>query len=152
MTLRQYATFVYNLLTIKDESPYIINRRIKGGIQKMNDSYQITTDAYKNVRYAIVKQAIDDYKRALRRGKEAEIKAIERWFLSEWGEFLSDNKGAYIIEKVKSEERKKGGNNGRKKHKTNNKQRQKSLLYNVRTVPARSCAGTEKSGLQNKGG
>lgn len=66
-----------------------------------------TTDSYGNVRLAILRQAIEDYKRALRNNKHHETKALERWFLSEWGEALSGNNGAYIIEKVKDEERKK---------------------------------------------
>lgn len=71
------------------------------------------TDGYANTRYAIIKQAIDDYKWALRRNAPCEISYLERFFLSEWGEFLSGNNGAYIIEKVKQEERKRKQNGRR---------------------------------------
>lgn len=68
-----------------------------------------TTDSYGNVRLAIIQQAIEDYRRALRKNDYRDIKALERWFLSEWGEMLSGDNGAYIIEKVKNQER--GKNN-----------------------------------------
>lgn len=62
-----------------------------------------TTDGYENVRVVIVKQAVDDYRRALAHNKHYEAKALERWFLSEWGEMLCGGNGAYIIDKVKKQ-------------------------------------------------
>lgn len=62
-----------------------------------------SADGYGNVRIGIIKQAIDDYRRALRKGNLYKIEALERWFLSEWGEMLSGYNGAYIIEKVRKE-------------------------------------------------
>jgi hypothetical protein len=61
------------------------------------------TDGYENVRHAIVKQAIEDYARALIRGDKYKIITLERWFVSEWGQMLSGYNGEYIIEKVKKE-------------------------------------------------
>ncbi len=61
------------------------------------------TDGYGNVRVGIVKQAITDYKEALIYDEFGKARALERWFLSEWGEALSGGNGAYIIEKVRKE-------------------------------------------------
>jgi hypothetical protein len=86
--------------------PFIIIKARKGGVKVDNKKkYGIykTTNGYGNLRVAILEQAIKDYKRALRRGNNYKITALERWFLSEWGELLSGNNGAYIIEKVKKE-------------------------------------------------
>lgn len=60
-------------------------------------------DGHENLRCGIIKQAIDDYKQALRRGNEYGIKALERWFYSEWGEMLSGGNSAFILEKVRNE-------------------------------------------------
>ena len=71
----------------------------------MKDFYNVIrhADGYGNVRIAIIKQAIDDYKRALRKGDEYKITALERWFVDEWGEMLSGNNGVYIIQQVRKE-------------------------------------------------
>ena len=53
---------------------------------------------YEMLRAAILEQAIFDYKKALKKQNEGCIKALERWFLSPYGEFLSDDRGAFIIE------------------------------------------------------
>lgn len=65
----------------------------------------LTNDAYTNVRTAIVQQAIADYRRALRHNDTRQIFYLERWFLGDWGEWLSGQHGAYIIERVRKEER-----------------------------------------------
>jgi len=74
-------------------------------------------EGYENLRCAILAQAVKDYRRALkfggsRYGSQYDIEALERWFLSDWGETLSCNNGARIIAKVKQEVR--GRHNGRK--------------------------------------
>lgn len=56
---------------------------------------------YERVRVAIIHQAIYDYKKALRKKNGGSIIALERWFLSGWGEALSGNNGAYIIEQCR---------------------------------------------------
>lgn len=56
---------------------------------------------YERVREAIIHQAIYDYKKALRKRNGGSIKALEHWFLSEWGEALSGNNGEYIIEQCR---------------------------------------------------
>ena len=62
-----------------------------------------TANGFDNVRVAIIQQAVSDLKQALRRYDSGKIKALENWFMSEWGEMLSGGNGAYIIEKVKKE-------------------------------------------------
>lgn len=58
-------------------------------------------DRYERLKYAIVEQAIKDYKRALRKKNGGHIAYFERWFLSSWGEALSGGHGAYIIEQCR---------------------------------------------------
>ena len=63
-------------------------------------------NGYDNIRHAIIHQAIKDYEKALFYDNQQKIKALERWFLSEWGEMLSEHNGAYIIERVRKEMKK----------------------------------------------
>ena len=61
-------------------------------------------DYYERLRTEIVKSAVDDYKKALRKSKRvgckcAEEVELERWFLSKYGQLLSGDNGEYIIEK-----------------------------------------------------
>lgn len=59
------------------------------------------TNGYENVQFAIIEQAIKDYKRALKKRNGRAIFSLERWFLSPWGQMLSGGKGAYIIEQCR---------------------------------------------------
>lgn len=56
---------------------------------------------------AIVKQAADDLRTAIRtrdeNGEDA-VEALCRWFLSEWGQLLSFGQGEAIIRRIKKEE------------------------------------------------
>lgn len=61
------------------------------------------TNGRENLRVAIIKQAITDYKKALTKGDDGQIQYLENWFLSDWGQMLSDYKGEQIIEKIKGE-------------------------------------------------
>ena len=60
--------------------------------------------AYERIRIEIVRSAVNDLKKALRKSDregavcEAQIK-MERWFLSDWGQMLCENRGEYIIDK-----------------------------------------------------
>ena len=56
---------------------------------------------YERLRVAIIHQAIYDYKKALKKKNGGSIRALERWFKSDWGEALSGNNGSYIIEKCR---------------------------------------------------
>ena len=77
----------------------------------MKDTYKVikNADGYANLQIGIIQQAITDYKRALRQGYEGKARALERWFLSSWGEMLSGGNGIYIIEQVRKEVRRKNG-------------------------------------------
>lgn len=57
-------------------------------------------DPILNLRIGIINQAIDDW----RRGNKKEKEIIEKWLLSEWGQFLSDDMGEIIIEKLRNGE------------------------------------------------
>ena len=64
---------------------------------------------YERLRIAILQQAVKDYEKALRRGKTAVCSALVRWFRSEWGQMLSDDKGELIIAECKRRVRMKKG-------------------------------------------
>lgn len=59
---------------------------------------------YERLRAEIVKSAVDDLRKAIRKSKrlgyacDEQIK-LEKWFLSKWGQLLSGDNGEYIIEK-----------------------------------------------------
>lgn len=72
-------------------------------------------EGYEELRCAIVLRAVTDYRNALKYGKTYEVESLEKWFLSEWGQLLSHDNGAYIIEKVK-QSIKGGAHNGRKQN------------------------------------
>ena len=64
-------------------------------------------DNYVLLAAAIVRQAMKDYTAALRQRNYHGIKECERFFLSEWGQALSNNHGEYIIEHCKKTVNKK---------------------------------------------
>ena len=80
-----------------------------------------TDRAYQNFANAIVKQAADDYRKALNgkgyngRKPEKVIKEIEQFFHSRYFEILTRADGDYIIEKLKQEHEEKE----RSKHESN---------------------------------
>ena len=63
-------------------------------------------EAYERLRTEIVRSAVIDYKKALRKSDrmgcicDEQIK-MERWFLSKWGQLLSGDHGEYMIEKCR---------------------------------------------------
>ena len=63
---------------------------------------KMTDEGLTRLRFAILRCAVKDYKRALKR-KDPRAGSIERFFKSEWGELLSDNRGAEIIKKCKEQ-------------------------------------------------
>lgn len=67
-----------------------------------------------NLAYAIVKLAIEDYKEALeeemnvwkiheRNAAKRSTKELERFFLSDWGQLLTDNHGEDIIRIIRKQ-------------------------------------------------
>lgn len=61
-------------------------------------------EAYERLRTEIVRSAVIDLNKALRKSERMgsicnEQIAMERWFLSRWGQFLCCDQGEYIIEK-----------------------------------------------------
>lgn len=49
-------------------------------------------------RRVILRDAVKEYKKALRRHNDYEARKLEAFFLSTWGQLLSSNNGQYIIE------------------------------------------------------
>ena len=76
-------------------------------------------EAYERLRTAVVKSAVDDYKKALKKSDRVgcvceEQKKLEAWFMSRWGQVLSGDNGEYIIEKCRQSYRSKTHRNGKK--------------------------------------
>ena len=77
--------------------------------------------AYRELGNAVVKQAADDYRKALRgvgyNGKKPEnvIKEVERFFRSHYFELFTKIDGEYLIERLKKEHEE----NERSKHESN---------------------------------
>lgn len=64
-------------------------------------------ESYIELCAAIIKQAMLDYKEALREDRRKDIEECERFFLGAWGQLLSEYHGEYIIEQCKKEVAKK---------------------------------------------
>ena len=64
---------------------------------------------YEMLAVAIVAQAYDDYKKALKRKDRREIKSIERFFYSDFYSLLTSIEPSYLINNAKREVRKKNG-------------------------------------------
>ena len=64
---------------------------------------------YEMLAVAIVVQAYDDYKKALKRKDRREIKSIERFFYSDFYSLLTSIEPSYLINNAKMEVRKKNG-------------------------------------------
>ena len=60
-------------------------------------------DAYELLIQAIVKQAMTDYKVALKEGNHKQIAELEHFFRSGYGEMLSHDHGEQIIEYCRKE-------------------------------------------------
>jgi hypothetical protein len=66
--------------------------------------YKLTDEMAISLQTAILQQAVTDWKYGGKQTKED----LERWFLSVWGQFLSGDKGEYIIETLKKGKHKYG--------------------------------------------
>ena len=63
---------------------------------------------YETLAIAIVRAAVADYRKELKRSKKegyktGEAKAIERFFLSEYGDLLTFGKGKVIMKQIQKE-------------------------------------------------
>ena len=62
-----------------------------------------TEKAYEFIKIAVVQQAMEDYKTALKRGKQKKIAELEDFFKSNYGASLTFGNGEYIIRMIKEE-------------------------------------------------
>lgn len=70
-------------------------------------------EAYGNLRIAILQQAVEDYRKAIKKTQSTDKyekrqgtytkNSLERFFLSEWGELLSGDNGQFIVDKLREE-------------------------------------------------
>lgn len=63
-------------------------------------------EAYERIRVEVVKSAVKDLKKAMRKSDRLgcvcnEQKSLEKWFLSKWGQFLCEDRGEYIIDRCR---------------------------------------------------
>lgn len=70
---------------------------------KNNLPPEVVNEGYKYIRAAILQQAVYDYAAALKQGNGDSVLSLERWFLSDWGQALSNNNGEKIIARVRKE-------------------------------------------------
>ena len=76
-------------------------------------------EAYERLRAEIVKSAVNDYLKALRKSDRLghvcdEQTKLEDWFVSKWGQFLSGDNGEYILERCRNNYKPRVYRNGRK--------------------------------------
>ena len=81
-----------------------------------------TMDNYERLAFAVILQAVKDYRRASRSGRIGVVKECERFFLGKWFEALTDLPGSVVLNKLRQEDgakkpKKHGekGKRGRKK-------------------------------------
>lgn len=80
-------------------------------------------EAYQNLANAIVKNAADDYRAALRglernpesKGYQSDAERIEKFFRSPWYEMLTDVDGEYLIRRLQEDEKERSLKRQRKK-------------------------------------
>lgn len=56
---------------------------------------------------ALIASTAKEYRRALKADNQGKIAECERFFRSEWFEFLSDANGEYLIERIRKEVKEK---------------------------------------------
>ena len=56
---------------------------------------------YEALANAVIVQAVQDYKLALKKNSDIDIKRLERFLRSEWFQVLTDLDGTYLIRKIK---------------------------------------------------
>lgn len=60
---------------------------------------------YLELQIAIINQANEDYRDALMENKRKKIERLERFYLSTWGQLLTDYNGENIISRIRREVR-----------------------------------------------
>lgn len=58
---------------------------------------------YEYLMIAILQQAAKDYRTALKRKNKKQIAYLEKWFMGDWAQLLSNDMGEIIIEKCKAQ-------------------------------------------------
>ncbi len=81
-------------------SPVEQRKYIAGGSVEVEEKDQWVL----NLAIGIVKQAADDLRAAYRSHDESSVKALTKWFWSEWDQLLSFGQGGAIIRRIKKEE------------------------------------------------
>lgn len=63
----------------------------------------MTDEGCENLRAAILGQAAKDWRTAMSKGYLSKVARIEKFFLSPYGQLLSEGSGQYIINRLKEE-------------------------------------------------
>ncbi len=58
---------------------------------------------YEYLTIAIVQQAVKDYRYALKRNNKKQVARLEKWFLGDWAQLLSNGMGEIIIKKCREQ-------------------------------------------------
>lgn len=59
--------------------------------------------AYENLAIAVIGQAVEDYKEAVKNGNEKRVAEITRFFKSKWGSMMTFDNATYIFNRIKKE-------------------------------------------------
>lgn len=85
-------------------------------------------EAYERLRTEIVKSAVKDLQKAIRKSNKLgfvcdDQKRMEAWFLSKWGQFLCEDNGEYMVQRCRETYKRKTPKLNRR-HTTEDVQRQ----------------------------
>lgn len=58
---------------------------------------------YEYLTVAIVQQAVKDYRYALKRKNKKQAARLEKWFMDDWAQLLSNDMGEIIIKKCREQ-------------------------------------------------
>ena len=58
---------------------------------------------YEYLMVAIVQQAVKDYRFALKKNNKKQMTRLEKWFLGDWAQLLSNDMGEIIIKKCREQ-------------------------------------------------
>ena len=63
----------------------------------------ITVANYEYLMIAILQQAAKDYRTALKKKNKKQIARLEKWFVGDWAQLLSNDMGEIIIKKCQAQ-------------------------------------------------